>query len=108
MVSARAGVMPANAISRTAAEAPVANFKAPIPGNPFISLPGRARLNRVIASFPSQYPSTPYSPHSRVGTPPRPNQSETLDVRHPGHTSDLERYLRAGLENERREALKPG
>src|ERR1700694_4482814 len=73
MVSAKAGVMPANAIRRTAAEAPVTNFNPRIPGNPFISLPVRARLNRVASYSESVVPRA-LVPHAG-GSEPRAGQT---------------------------------
>src|ERR1700694_1766626 len=81
--------MPTNAIRRTAAEAPVTNFNPSIPGNPFISLPVRARSDRV-ASYSESSSSAPYSRSPRLGTLLRSIPAETLHVRHPGHTFDSE------------------
>ena len=65
----------------------------------------------------SRIPALPYAPRKRDGTPGGGTPVETLDVGHPGHTFDSERDLegdseqncgRPGLENERRQPLKPG
>src|SRR6202140_921806 len=90
MVSARAGVGPAYAIRRTAAAAPVTTFPPRIPNYPFIPFAGSSALEPGDCLIPSQCPSIPYAPSKPVGTPRRTNVVETLDVRHPGHTSDSE------------------
>jgi hypothetical protein len=37
--------------------------------------------------------ATPYAPYKRDGTPRAETGAETLDVQHPGHTSDLKRIF---------------
>src|SRR5882724_9098279 len=93
MVSARAGEWPTYAIRRTVAAAPVTTFTPPIPGIPFMACAGSTAIEPGHRLIPSQYPAPPYSARKRDGTPRRPDDAETLDVGHPGHTSDLQRNL---------------
>jgi hypothetical protein len=98
MVSAKAGVGPIYAIRRTAAAAEVANFTPRILGNPFLSFTGPSvRLDRAPLHFESVSRLPPYSARKRCGTPRPAGAVETLDVQHPGHTSDSERDFNSRL-----------